>query len=44
MRKTKLDYDSMKAFGNILWEIFAGFNHATGYQERDYFEDMIQAI
>jgi hypothetical protein len=44
MRKTTLDYDSMKGFGNFLWEVFAGFSAVTGYQERDFFDDMIQAI
>lgn len=44
MRKTTLDYDSMKSFGGFLWEVFAGWNVVTGYQERDFFEDMIQAI
>jgi hypothetical protein len=43
MRNTTRHYD-MKSFGNFMWEIFAGFNMATGYQERDFFEDMIQAI
>jgi hypothetical protein len=44
MRKTTLDYDSMKSFGGFLWEVFAGWNVVSGYQERDFFEDMIQAI
>jgi hypothetical protein len=44
MRKTTLDYDSMKSFGGFMWEIFSGWNFATGYQERDFFENMIQAI
>jgi hypothetical protein len=44
MRNTTLDYDSMKSLGGFLWEIFAGFNPVTGYQERDFFDDMIQAI
>ena len=43
-RDTTLDYDSMKSFGNFMYEIFGGFNLATGYMERDYFEDMINAI
>jgi hypothetical protein len=44
MRKTTRNYDSMKGFGNFMWEVFAGWNMVTGYQERDFFEDMIQAI
>ena len=43
-RNTTLDYDSMKSFGNFLWEVFAGFSQVTGYQERDFFDDMISAI
>lgn len=44
MRKTTNDYDSMKGFGNFVWEVFAGWNIVTGYQEGDFFEDMIEAI
>jgi hypothetical protein len=44
MRKTTRDYDSMKGFGNFMWEVFAGWSIVEGYQERDFFEDMIQAI
>jgi hypothetical protein len=44
MRKTTRDYDSMKSFGNFMWEIFAGWSFVTGYQKRDFFEDMIRAI
>jgi hypothetical protein len=44
MRETTLDYDSMKGFGNFMYEIFGGFNLVSGYQTRDFFEDMIQAI
>ena len=44
MKQTKLDYDSMKSFGNFMWEVFAGFSLVTGYQKRDFFEDMIRAI
>ena len=44
MRKTTRDYDSMKGFGNFMWEVFAGWSMVTGYQERDFFEDMIHAI
>ena len=35
---------SMKSFGNFMYEIFTGFSLASGYQTRDYFEDMIRAI
>ncbi len=34
----------MKSFGNFMYEIFTGFSLASGYQTRDYFEDMIRAI
>jgi hypothetical protein len=44
MRQTTLDYDSMKSFGNFMYEIFGGFNLASGYQTRDFFEAMIRAI
>ena len=44
MRETTLDYDSMKSFGNFMYEIFTGFSLVSGYQTRDYFEDMIRAI
>lgn len=44
MRKTTRDYDSMKSFGNFMWEMFAGWSFVTGYQKRDFFEDMIRAI
>jgi hypothetical protein len=44
MRETTLDYDSMKSFGNFMYEIFGGFNLVSGYQTRDFFEDMIRAI
>jgi hypothetical protein len=44
MRKTTLDYDSMKSFGHFMWEVFTGWDFVTGYKERDFFEDMIQAI
>lgn len=44
MRETTLDYDSMKSFGNFMYEIFGGFNLVSGYQTRDFFEDMISAI
>jgi hypothetical protein len=44
MRNTTRDYDSMKGFGNFMWEVFSGWNLVTGYQERDFFEDMIRAI
>jgi hypothetical protein len=43
-RGTTLEYDSMKIFGNFMWEIFAGFSMVSGYMKRDFFEDMIQAI
>jgi hypothetical protein len=44
MRKTTGGYDSMKGFGNFMWEVFAGWSMVDGYQKRDFFEDMIQAI
>jgi len=44
MRRTTLDYDSMKSFGNFMYEIFGGFNLVSGYQTRDFFEDMIREI
>jgi hypothetical protein len=44
MRKTTRDYDSMKSFGKFMWEVFAGWSFVTGYQKRDFFEDMIRAI
>ena len=44
MRKTTNDYDSMKSFGNFMWEIFAGWSMVDGYRKRDFFDDMIQAI
>ena len=44
MRKTTGDYDSMKSFGNFMWEVFAGWSMVTGYQKRDFFEDMIKSI
>jgi hypothetical protein len=44
MRKTTNDYDSMKSFGNFMWEVFAGWSMVDGYQKRDFFDDMIQAI
>jgi hypothetical protein len=44
MRATTPDYDSMKSFGNFMYEIFGGFNLVSGYQTRDFFEDMIRAI
>jgi hypothetical protein len=34
----------MKGFGNFMWEVFAGWSFVTGYQKRDFFEDMIRAI
>jgi hypothetical protein len=43
-RSTTLDYDSMKSFGNFMWEIFAGFSLVTGYMQRDYFRAMINDI
>lgn len=43
-RDTTLEYESMKSFGNFMWEIFAGFSMVTGYMKRDFFEDMIKAI
>lgn len=36
--------DSMKSFGNFMWEAFAGFSLVTDYQKRDFFEDIISAI
>ena len=44
MRSTTRDYDSMKSFGNFMWQVFSGWDFVTGYQERDFFEDMIRAI
>jgi hypothetical protein len=44
MRKTSNDYDSMNSFGNFMWEVFAGWSFVTGYQQGDFFEDMIRAI
>jgi len=44
MRKTTNDYDSMKSCGNFMWEVFAGWSMVDGYQKRDFFDDMIQAI
>ncbi len=44
MRNTTPDYDSMKSFGNFMWEVFAGFSMVSGYQKSDFFEDMIRAI
>lgn len=43
-RRTTLDYDLMKSFGNFMWEIFAGFSMVTGYMKRDYFQAMIKNI
>jgi hypothetical protein len=43
-RGTTVEYDSMKTFGNFMWEIFAGFSMVSGYMKRDFFEDMINAI
>jgi hypothetical protein len=43
-RSTTIDYDSMKSFGNFMWEIFAGFSLVTGYIQRDYFLAMINDI
>lgn len=42
--KTTREYDSMKIFGNFMWEVFAGWSVVTGYQERDFFQDMVHAI
>jgi hypothetical protein len=44
MRNTTLDYDAMKSFGGFLWQVFAGWDPVTGYSERDFFQDMIDAI
>lgn len=38
------DYDDKKSFLRFLWEVFAGWDFASGYQERDIIEDMIDAI
>ncbi len=43
-RRTRLDDDSMKSFGNFIYEIFAGFSLVTGYMKRDYFQTMISDI
>jgi hypothetical protein len=43
-RSTVLDYDSMKSFGNFMWEILAGENSVTGRMKRDYFLAMIKDI
>ena len=43
-RSTTLEYDSMKSFGNFMWEICAGFSRITGYMQRDYFVAMINDI
>jgi hypothetical protein len=44
MRNTKTDYDSVKSLGHFLWEIFAGFDFATGYRKEDIIGNMIAAI
>ena len=41
---TTLEYDDVKSFAGFLWEIFAGFNFATGYRKRDIIQEMIDAI
>ena len=43
-RSTTLEYDSMKSFGNFMWEILAGENSVTGQMKRDYFLAMINNI
>jgi hypothetical protein len=43
-RSTTLDYDSMKSFGNFMWEILAGESSVTGQMKRDYFLAMINDI
>ena len=44
MRKTTAGLRRDEGAGGFLWQVFAGWNPVIGYQERDFFEDMIQAI
>jgi hypothetical protein len=37
-------YEDKEVLLKFLWEVFAGWSFATGYQERDIIQDMIDAI
>lgn len=43
-RNATRDYDSIKSFLGIFWQLFAGWNFATGYQDIDIIEEMIASI
>jgi len=43
-RNATRDYDSIKSFLGIFWELFAGWNFATGYQDVDIIEEIIASI
>lgn len=43
-RNATRDYDSIKSFLGLFWELFAGWNFATGYQDVDIVEEIIASI
>jgi hypothetical protein len=43
-RNASRDYDSIKSFLRIFWEIFAGWDLAHGYRDTDVIEEFINSI
>lgn len=43
-RNATRDYDSIKSFLGVFWELFAGWTGPTGYQDIDMIEKVIESI
>ena len=43
-RNATRDYDSIRSFLGVFWELFAGWNGPTGYQDIDMIEEIIDSI
>lgn len=44
MKTSGIDYDSTKALGRDLWDLFAGFSQVDGYRKNDLVMETIKAI
>jgi len=43
-RRASRDYDSIKSFLGVFWELFAGWDFAKGYRDVDLIEEIIESI
>ncbi len=43
-RNATRDYDSIRSFLGVFWELFAGWNGSTGYRDSDMIDEVIESI